>query len=185
MAVEMNTQLQVTFDFQQHHLFEAEVLKEQPTTGPAGDARMISVLTLLLERAWQAGTPRAELAGESKALNCCIRFVDGTEGQSVNHQFRGRHAATNVLSFETAFVDEAECQHLGDLVLCVPVLAAEAELQGKTLQSHYLHLVLHGILHLIGYDHQTADGRRVMEALEIKLLNEVGIANPYEVTGNE
>ena len=185
MTVEMNSQIPVMLDLQQPYLLEAQLLKEPLTVGSQDGAQMTSTLTQLLQGAWSAGISTDDLTGEPKALNCCIRFVDEVEGQSLNHQFRGRESATNVLSFETAFVDEAECRHLGDLVLCVPVLVAEAAMQGKTLQAHCLHLALHGILHLIGYDHQTADGRRVMEALEIKLLNEVGIANPYEVTGNE
>lgn len=175
MTTEMSIQIPITLDFQQDHLFDAQVSDDQTT----------AALTKMFQRAWQEGTRSAEFIDKPKALSCCIRFVDRAEGQSLNEQFRGRDGPTNVLSFETAFVDEAECQHVGDLVLCVPVLEVEAEQQEKPLKAHYVHLVLHGILHLIGYDHQTADGRRVMEALEIKLLNEVGIANPYEVTGNE
>ena len=105
----------------------------------------------------------------------CIRIVDAEESQSLNKQFRGKDKPTNVLSFP--FEEES---YLGDLVLCHPVIQAEAESQTKSIQAHYQHLLIHGILHLLGFDHETDEDATEMEQIEIELLSKLQIANPYE-----
>ena len=102
------------------------------------------------------------------SLPVTIRVVGRAEGRRLNERFRKRPHATNVLSFPYG--------RSGDIVLCHPVIAREARAQGKTLRAHYAHLVVHGMLHLRGYDH----GRR-MEAREIRVLRRFGFRNPYTV----
>jgi probable rRNA maturation factor len=141
-------------------------------------------------RAW---TPRradlAAWAGEAlgrRAANAelSVRLVGRAEGRKLNAQYRGKDYATNVLSFPAASLAAAndEGAHLGDLVICPPVLRAEALEQRKTLRAHWAHLVVHGSLHLIGYDHERdADARR-MERREIAVLRRLGFTNPYVST---
>ena len=108
-----------------------------------------------------------------------VRFVDEEEGASLNHQYRQKNTATNVLSFpfEVETVDEMPL--LGDIIICAPVIAREAELQHKALEAHYAHMIIHGILHLLGYDHLQPQQANIMEQLEIKLLSQLGYSNPY------
>lgn len=105
-----------------------------------------------------------------------VRIVDTEEGQTLNRDYRGKDYATNVLTFDytqAPFVT-------ADLVLCAPVVAREAQEQGKTLQAHYAHLLIHGALHAQGYDHETNQRDALeMEALEILLLGALGYDNPY------
>lgn len=111
-----------------------------------------------------------------------VRVVDEDEGRRLNSQYRGKDKATNVLSFPTGddlVLPENEPRPLGDLVLCAPVVAREALDQGKELASHWAHLLVHGTLHLLGYDHQQASDAAEMEALEISILAEQGVPNPY------
>jgi probable rRNA maturation factor len=105
-----------------------------------------------------------------------VRFVDGDEGRSLNRDYRGKDYATNVLSFPYAS-GENIC---GDLVLCQPVVEREAKEQGKSLEAHSAHLIVHGMLHLQGHDHETgrADAER-MEALEREILANLGYPDPY------
>ncbi len=108
----------------------------------------------------------------------CLRLVDEAEGRELNASWRGKDYATNVLSFPADVQIEGE-RWLGDLVLCAPVIAREAAEQGKPLRHHYAHLCLHGLLHLLGHDHQTDAEAEAMEAIEIELLAGLGMANPY------
>ncbi|HEY0202428.1 MAG TPA: rRNA maturation RNase YbeY [Burkholderiaceae bacterium] len=105
-----------------------------------------------------------------------VRIVDEAEGRALNHQFRGKDYATNVLTFDYAQSPVV----MADLVLCAPVVAREAAEQGKPLQAHYAHLLVHGTLHAQGYDHETSERDALeMEALEILLLETLGFGNPY------
>ena len=105
-----------------------------------------------------------------------IRFVDSEEGQSLNSDYRGKGYATNVLSFPY----ETEPVVAGDLVICAAVVEREAAEQRKTLEEHHAHLIVHGILHLQGYDHETSDeDAQQMEATERSILAQLGFADPY------
>ena len=112
------------------------------------------------------------LSGEEGDV--CVRIVDRGEGTDLNHRFRRRPAATNVLAFPAG-----EAGVLGDIAICAPVVAEEALAQGKPLEHHYAHLVIHGVLHLLGMDHANPGEARDMEAQEVALLAQLGIDNPY------
>ena len=105
-----------------------------------------------------------------------VRIVGEAEGRALNLQYRDRNYATNVLTFDYA----AQPRVMADLVLCGPVIEREAREQGKTLQAHYAHLLVHGTLHAQGYDHEPGEGDALeMETLEILLLAGLGFDNPY------
>lgn len=107
-----------------------------------------------------------------------VRFVGNAEGRELNRAFRERDYATNVLSFGYGASGRPRVL-AGDLVLCAPVLRREARAQGKTLAAHVAHLTVHGALHLQGYDHQTPRAAARMEALERKILAQLGFPDPY------
>ena len=108
-----------------------------------------------------------------------ILIVDAKEGRRYNRDFRGKDYATNVLSFPCEPLRGDTTSLLGDLVICAPVVAREAAEQGKHVREHYAHLTIHGVLHLLGYDHETAAPAARMEALERRILLGLGIADPY------
>lgn len=118
-------------------------------------------------------------AGEHRETELCVRLVDAAEGQALNTQWRGKDAPTNVLSF-TSDIIAGDCVPLGDLVLCAPVIENEALEQDKALGDHYSHLLVHGVLHLLGYDHLVETEAEAMERIEVAVLGELGIDNPYE-----
>ena len=109
-----------------------------------------------------------------------LRFVDAAEGASLNRRYRRKTGPTNVLSF--VYDDRPGIVH-GDVVLCLPLLRQEALEQGKTLAAHCAHLVVHGMLHLQGFDHLRADDAARMEAHEIAILATLGVADPYALRG--
>ncbi len=109
-----------------------------------------------------------------------LRIVGEAEGRRLNAQFRGKDYATNVLTF--TYSDEVDVPHaplLGDIVLCAPVVQTEAAEQGKPLAAHYAHLVVHGVLHLQGYDHERDDEAARMEARETEIVTRLGYPAPY------
>ncbi len=108
-----------------------------------------------------------------------IRVCDEDEALALNRDYRGKAYATNVLSFPADLPPGIDSDLLGDLAFCAAVVAREAVDQGKLLQAHYAHLTVHGVLHLLGFDHEEAQAADAMEALEIGALAELGIANPY------
>ncbi len=122
---------------------------------------------------------------QAQDFRVCIRFVDPSESRALNQSYRGRDYPTNVLSFTTGMLDEAYCLDLGDLIICGDCLVDEAADQGKMIFDHFLHLVLHGILHLIGYDHEIEADAVTMESLEVAVLKEVGVQDPYEAIADE
>jgi probable rRNA maturation factor len=108
-----------------------------------------------------------------------IRIVDEEESADLNQRYRQKIGATNVLSFPADLPEEIDLPLLGDLVICAPLVQAEAAVQGKPVAAHWAHLVIHGSLHLLGYDHiETAEAEE-MESLEIRLLQQLGLPNPY------
>ncbi len=111
-----------------------------------------------------------------------IRIVDEAESQQLNFDYREKDKPTNVLSFpfqQPPGIEELPL--LGDLVICVQVVAREAAEQHKSLDAHWAHMVVHGSLHLLGFDHITEDKAQEMEAEEIQILADLGFANPYEI----
>jgi len=122
----------------------------------------------------------AALAGCRANAALGIRLVDEPEGVELNRSFRGRHGATNVLSFPfDPLPGLADCNLLGDLAICVPLVVREAREQGKPVEAHWAHLVVHGVLHLLGYDHPDAAGAVEMEGLERDILLGLGFPAPY------
>ena len=108
-----------------------------------------------------------------------VRLVDEEEGKQLNQQWRQGKTATNVLSFPADIELDFEPRLLGDVVICIPVIEREALAQGKTPINHLAHMVIHGTLHLIGYDHIEDKQAEHMEAMEIQLLKSLNIDNPY------
>ena len=107
-----------------------------------------------------------------------IRLVDKQEGCQLNYLYRDKNYATNVLTFPLA----EEPHLMGDIVLCAPVIEAEALAQNKSIEAHYAHLTVHGILHLHGYDHETEAQAELMEGLETAIVTKLGYASPYLIT---
>ena len=119
-----------------------------------------------------------------EAAEICLRVVDEAESRALNHEWRGKDSPTNVLSFPGSRPpglpdDEPLPGIRGDIVLCAPVIAREAAVQGKALGDHWAHLVIHGTLHLRGFDHIEEPAAERMEQLERELLEELGIDDPY------
>lgn len=108
-----------------------------------------------------------------------VRIVDNTESQALNRDYRGKDKPTNVLSFPFEAPEHLPSHYLGDLVICAPVVTAEAEEQGKPVISHWAHMTVHGMLHLQGYDHQTDAQAEEMEQLERQIMSDLGYADPY------
>lgn len=114
-----------------------------------------------------------------RSTELSIRIVDANEGRALNLHYRERNYATNVLSFPADLPPALKLPMIGDLIICAPVIAGEAQAQEKHLREHYAHMTVHGVMHLLGHDHQTdADADR-MEALETRILATMGIADPY------
>jgi probable rRNA maturation factor len=104
-----------------------------------------------------------------------LRIVDEEEGRALNRDYRGKDYATNVLTFPLT----EEPHLMGDIILCAPVVAAEAMAQGKPLHAHYAHLAVHGVLHLHGYDHETEAEAELMESIETAIVTKLGYPDPY------
>jgi len=112
-----------------------------------------------------------------------IRLVDEAESATLNQQYRGKSGPTNVLSFPFQAPPPIESDLLGDLVICAPVVSTQAAEQKKTEQAHWAHLVVHGILHLLGYDHKQPAETAEMENMEIEILAQLGFSDPYLTNG--
>ena len=118
-------------------------------------------------------------AKRRRATEINVLITNTDTGRVLNRDFRGKDYATNVLSFPTEWPPGVKSPLIGDLAICAPVVAREAAEQGKHLRDHYAHMVMHGTLHLLGYDHIDEHEAEHMEALETKLLASLGIADPY------
>jgi probable rRNA maturation factor len=118
-------------------------------------------------------------AKRRKPTELAIRIVDVDEGRALNHHYRGKDYATNVLSFPAELPPGIALPLIGDLAICAPVVLREAAEQAKLPRDHWAHLTIHGVLHLLGYDHIDDAEANVMEALETRILAGLGIADPY------
>jgi probable rRNA maturation factor len=135
------------------------------------DPRLKDRLTRSLVRKWVAS-----------ALPCpaeiTIRFVDAEEGRMLNREYRGKDYATNVLTF--TYDENSDDETIrADIVLCTDILVKEAETQNKPLEGHAAHLIIHGVLHAQGYDHENETEAEEMEAIEIEIMARLGLGNPY------
>ena len=108
-----------------------------------------------------------------------IRFVSEEESAELNNQYRNKQNSTNILSFPFEMPDEVELNLLGDLVVCSDVVKKEAAEQQKEELAHWAHMIVHGTLHLLGYDHLTDTEASIMETKEIKILSQLGYSDPY------
>ena len=126
-----------------------------------------------------AGWATAALAGRRAGAELTIRIVDEAEGAELNATYRHKQGATNVLSFPAGLPPGVPLALLGDLVICAPVVAREAREQGKPAEAHWAHLVVHGCLHLLGYDHEDEVQAQEMESLERAILSDMGYPDPY------
>jgi probable rRNA maturation factor len=126
-------------------------------------------------RKWVA----AALKSRIREADLAIRIVDAREGRALNRHYRGKDYATNVLSFPADLPEGVKMPLLGDLVICAPVVAREAKEQRKPPQAHYAHLTVHGVLHLLGWDHEDDKEAEAMEQLEREILAGLGLPDPY------
>ncbi|MET0088763.1 MAG: rRNA maturation RNase YbeY [Candidatus Thiodiazotropha sp.] len=138
----------------------------EPAPGVPGD----ELLQHWAEAAMEPGRDEVELV---------IRLVDEAESQQLNRDYRGKDKPTNVLSFPFEAPDVVPVSLIGDLVICVPVVAREAEQQHKSLSAHWAHMVVHGVLHLQGFDHQTEPEAERMESREREILHGLNFPDPY------
>jgi len=128
----------------------------------------------------------ANAAGHSSDVEVSVRIVDADESRALNHEYRGKDKPTNVLSFPAGRIeglpDDVPVQ-LGDIVVCASVVGEEAIEQGKAIADHWAHMLVHGTLHLMGYDHETDAEAAEMEALETQILMKSGLKDPYLASG--
>jgi probable rRNA maturation factor len=120
----------------------------------------------------------AALNTQMPTAELCIRIVDEAESQQLNRDYRHQDKPTNVLSFPMS-MPGADIPYIGDIIMCAPIIVREASEQQKSLPAHWAHMVIHGILHLRGYDHLNDADATLMESLEIEILHQLGFTNPY------
>ncbi|PCK07850.1 MAG: rRNA maturation RNase YbeY [Alteromonadaceae bacterium] len=120
------------------------------------------------------------LAAHHPEAELNIKIVDEQESQELNHQYRGMDKPTNVLSFPCSLPEGVDIPYIGDIAICADVVEREAVEQNKTPKSHWAHMLVHAILHLLGYDHIDDAQAEEMESLETKIMLDLGFAAPYE-----
>ncbi len=128
------------------------------------------------------GWVEAVMQSRIQCASLAIRIIDRTEMQSLNHQYRGKNMPTNVLAFPAPILPDIR-DHiplLGDIALCADVIIDEAQAQQKSPEAHWAHMVIHGCLHLLGFDHIELQKAQIMESEEIHILSQLGYHNPYE-----
>ena len=156
---------------------------------PARESRKLLQLDLsyAARRPWVPGRAKfstwveAALAGSGSGdlVVVSVRTVGSARGRSLNSSFRGKDGPTNVLSFQGPGAMPDGSRILGELVICAPVVAREARAQGKSAESHWAHMTVHGVLHLLGFDHERDREARKMAAREIQILDRLGFSDPY------
>lgn len=126
------------------------------------------------------------LNGQTASAEVTLRIVDVAEMTELNSTYRKKSGPTNVLSFPFEMPEEVQIESdtLGDIVICAEVVSNEAKAQHKTPMAHWAHMVVHGVFHLLGYDHELDDDAVEMEALEIEVMKKLGFSNPYEAGEN-
>jgi probable rRNA maturation factor len=146
-------------------------------------------ITLDLQNACEGAVPseasfqkwlNAALGKLDEEIELSVRLVDALESATLNETYRNKSGPTNVLSFPFDAPVELSPRLLGDLVMCAPIVRAEAIQQDKQETDHWAHMAIHGCLHLLGYDHVIDNEAEAMEALEVKILRTLDIADPYE-----
>jgi probable rRNA maturation factor len=121
----------------------------------------------------------AALAAASERYALSVRVVGAVQSRSLNVHYRHKDKPTNVLSFAGAGLGPDGCHYLGELVICAPVVAREAQAAGKSRESHWAHMTVHGVLHLLGFDHERSQEARKMASREIQILDRLGFSDPY------
>jgi len=175
-------------------------MRSKPPLRGAGTASLQVELQLATRRPWVPGTVTlrrwartayaaglAAMPARKRRLHAsveagavlCVRIVGSAESRRLDREYRGKDKPTNVLSFPSSPEERVASGALGDLVICAPVVAREAREQRKTLGAHWAHMVVHGTLHLLAYDHERAGDARAMEALEVEILRGLGFHDPY------
>ena len=119
------------------------------------------------------------LRGVPQPTTLSVYVVGAARSRTLNARYRGKNKPTNVLSFAGAGVGPDGMREIGELVICAPVVEREARAQGKSRESHWAHMTVHGVLHLLGYDHDQAAGARKMAKLETQLFDKLGFSDPY------
>ena len=141
--------------------------------------RLVEWVSTVLQNQDNTYLPANERLKFNSTLELTIRIVDEAESQQLNETWRKQTGPTNVLSFPFANPPGITLPLLGDMVICAPLVLREAEQQHKSIDAHWAHLVIHGTLHLLGYDHLDEDQAQQMEQLEILALHHLGYPNPY------
>jgi probable rRNA maturation factor len=176
-------------------------MHSKPTRGSARAPLPLQVeLQLVTRRPWVPGSANLRRAARAahdvglaslpvrkrrmhesveRGAGVCLRVVGSAESRRLDREYRGKDQPTNVLSFPASPEERVATGILGDLVICAPVVAREAREQRKTLGAHWAHMVVHGTLHLLGYDHERVRDARAMEALEVEILHGLGFHDPY------
>jgi len=147
-----------------------QVNKENDDLSSPTEEKLIQVVDTVL----------SQIRGDQTPYEICVSIVDEAEGQQLNRQYRNKDKPTNVLAFPCDMPDDTFAHVLGDVIICAPIVNNEAHAHQQSVESHWTHILIHGTLHLLGYDHQTAAEATIMEALEVKFLAHWGFANPYE-----
>ena len=149
----------------------------QGNNTPEHQAIANAIPDVQLVETWASAVLNSEATGEHEIT---VRFTDEQESQALNSEYRGKDKPTNVLSFPFEAPPGITMNLLGDLVICAPVILHEAKEQNKNPTHHYAHMIVHGILHLLGYDHLNDHDADIMESKESSILATLGIDDPYQ-----